>query len=276
MHHLTGATVAALIAWSGPAFPQPPSQYKASDYLPLAVGNSWTFKHQWADDHERFGPASQWPAYQPALQEADDWPSITITVERTEEIDGETYYVLSGMPENWPPAPPHFVAGKKLRWDGTRLVEHTGTGELVLYRFDGANEDGYTIPTTEGDNRVVVKILHIAPTWPVPAYQFGFHGYVWPRIPWIDGEEDEPFPWGSGRKIGFLADYGPDWAFEGLWAPDYPVFENVLRPVRATLTGSGAGGASGQSGTRVVEFEDARFGRTPVSSPSWGEVKGER
>ena len=39
MHHLTAALVAALIAWSGPA-PLPATEYEASDYLPLAVGNS--------------------------------------------------------------------------------------------------------------------------------------------------------------------------------------------------------------------------------------------
>lgn len=149
MHRLTAATATALIAWSGPAFAPPAADYEASDYLPLAVGNSWTFQHQWDDLHDRFGSLSQWSAYLAARRAADPaYPSLTITVERTEEIDGNTYYVLSGMPENWPPAPPHFVAGKKLRWDGTRLVQHTGTGELVLYRFDGANEDGYAIPTS--------------------------------------------------------------------------------------------------------------------------------
>ena len=99
MHHLTAATVAALIAWSEPALAQPPSEYEATDFMPLAVGNSWTFKHDWDDSYQRFGPRSQWPAYSAARREAGGWaPSVTIAVERTEEIEGETYYVLSGMP----------------------------------------------------------------------------------------------------------------------------------------------------------------------------------
>ena len=66
-------------------------------------------------------------------------PQFTIEVLRTEELDGQTYYVISEMPSNWPPAPPHFIAGKKLRWEGTQLMEHSGSGEQAIFRFDGAN-----------------------------------------------------------------------------------------------------------------------------------------
>ena len=274
MYHLTAATVAGLIAWSGPA-PLPATEYEATDYMPLAVGNSWTFQHQWDDYFDRFGSLSQWPAYLAARRAADPaYPSLTITVERTEKVDGNTYYVLSGMPAKWPPAPPHFVAGKKLRWDGTRLVEHTGTGEQALYRFDGANEDGYSIPTTEGDNLVKASIRQDS-RWRVPRYRFGFHGHVWPRIPGLDPPEDEPFGYATNRNVVFQANYGISWAADGLFATDYAVFENVLRPVQATLAGA-TGGVTGQSGTRVVRIEDARTGRTAVSPSSWGEVKGER
>ena len=59
---------------------------------------------------------------------------MTITVERTEVIDDKTYYVITGMPANWPPAPPHFIAGKKLRWEGTHLMERTSDGEHAIFR----------------------------------------------------------------------------------------------------------------------------------------------
>ena len=269
-------TLAALVGLAAPAA-TPAADYEAHDYLPLSVGNSWTYLHEWTDLHDRFGPVSQWPAYF-ALR-GPDTPEVTITVERTEAIDGQTYFVMSGMPAGgWPPAPPHFVAGKKLRWDGTRLMEHTGTGEQALYRFDGANEAGYTIPATEGDNRVTVSILHDLPTWPVPHCSFDFHGYVWPRIPGLDPGKDEE-PRHSARVIGFLAHYGPDWAYDGLFGHQYPVFENVLRPIRASLDVGGGPQveASGQSGTRsVAKYEDARYGRaTSLPPSSWGEVKGE-
>ena len=126
-----------LLGLSG-ALPTVATEYQASDYLPLAVGNSWTYSHELWDrkDNEgerRLGDRSQWPTFLETSQ-------FTIEVLRTEELDGQTYYVISDMPSFWPPPPPHFIAGKKLRWAGTHLMEHRGGGEQALYRFDGANE----------------------------------------------------------------------------------------------------------------------------------------
>ena len=115
------------------------------------------------------GDRSQWPTYTAQFPET---PQFTIEVLRTEELDGQTYYVISDMPSFWPPPPPHFIAGKKLRWSGTQLMEHRGGGEQALYRFDGANESGYEITTDAGTDRVTVK----AGLNPVPWYSF-----PWPR-----------------------------------------------------------------------------------------------
>ena len=266
MHHLTAATVAALIGWSSPT-PLPATEYEASDYLPLAVGNSWTFGHEWyVNEYSRLGELDDrfipgnWPAYEAQFPNT---PQLTITVERTEVIDNKTYYVLSDMPSGgWPPPPPHFIAGKKLRWEGTSLVEHDGTGEQTFFRFDGSGGrgTGYTIPTAEDDNRVTSRWS----PWGVTArYVFFFFGY--------DGYGDWPT---ARRSVGFVAGYGLAGADEGINAEDYPVFTNALYPIQATLTSGGAGGAGGQSGSRVVMYEDARHG-TPAPSSSWGQVKGE-
>ena len=146
--------LAALLSLSG-VLPAVATDYQASDYLPLAVGNSWTYKHEFYDIERRYGDKSQWSTY---MAQVHDPRRFTITVERTEVIDGKTYYVLSDMPANWPPAPPHFIAGKKLRWKGTHLMERTANGEEAIYRFDGANETGYEISTDEGTNQVEVKV----------------------------------------------------------------------------------------------------------------------
>ena len=159
-----------LLGLSG-ALPAVATEYQASDYLPLAVGNSWTYSHDFydppkgPDGERRYGDRSQWSAYL-----AQEFPQFTIEVLRTEELDGQTYYVISDMPSFWPPPPPHFIAGKKLRWSGTQLMEHRGGGEQALYRFDGADETGYTVSTDEGDNRVTVKVY----AEPVPRYSFSF------------------------------------------------------------------------------------------------------
>ena len=135
-----------LLGLSG-ALPAVATEYQAADYLPLAVGNSWTYEHDHAD---RDADYSQWSTY---TAQHPKTPQFTIEVVRTEELDGQTYYVICDMPANWPPAPPHFIAGKKLRWAGTHLMEHSGSGEQALYRFNGADETGYTVSTDEGDNR---------------------------------------------------------------------------------------------------------------------------
>ena len=129
------------------------------------MGNSWTYSHDFYDLHgmREEGWGDDWP---------DFWGNHQFTIEvlRTEELDGQTYYVISDMPSFWPP-PPHFIAGKKLRWDGTQLMEHRGGGEQALYRFDGADEAGYTVSTDEGDNRITVNVY----AEPVPRYFFEFH-----------------------------------------------------------------------------------------------------
>ena len=269
-HPLTLATLTALVGLSGPA--SAPTEYEASDYLPLAVGNSWTYGH---DYPYGYPSAETFPAYEAARRETPPWsPQFTITVERTEVIDGRTYYVLSGMPSGgWPPAPPHFIAGKKLRWKGTRLMEHTGSGEQSFFRFEGQNLDGYTIPTTEGDNRVEVSV-RASETYPRPKYTFSFHGYD--GIPELI--KDLVWPTHMARAVGFLAGYGPAGAVEVHYDDDVPVYTNDVRPVRAVLAKGSAGGASGTDGTvRAVTYEDARRGRegtiTSSAAASWGEVK---
>ena len=252
--------LAALLSLSG-VLPTVATDYQASDYLPLAVGNSWTYEHDFYDIDRLYGDRSQWPAYTAQFPEN---PQFTITVERTEVIDGKTYYVLSDMPANWPPAPPHFIAGKKLRWEGTHLMERTADGEQAIFRFDGTTADytltdyrvagylnfrldrsdvyyqtGYTIPTTEGDNRVEVE----AGLKPVPWYLFDFYGS---NRGW--------------RLCGFLAGYGCNICWWSIFGDDSSVFVNDLIPLRAVIGGTSVG------------FADASI-PTGISSSSWGQVK---
>ena len=258
MHHLTAALVAALIAWSSPA-PLPASDYEASDFLPLAVGNSWTFQHEVYDSEGMIFDQRNLP-----------WQTgvVTITVERTEVTGDTTYYVLSDLPSGWAPAPPHCPVGKKLRWKGSELMERTDTGERSLFRFGG--DRSYTIPLTHGDDEVERR--GTGPTIPVPGYSFWFHGY--------DGWA---YPGYSGRYVGFLAGYGLEECTEFTDVEGHAVYGNILMPVEATLveaSNDGTGGVGGQSGTttRTVNYWDAHKGPpSPASSTSsrtWGQLKG--
>ena len=225
--------LAALLSLSG-VLPAVATDYQASDYLPLAVGNSWTYRHELYDIDGRYGDKIQWSAYMD-----QEFPQFTITVDRTEVIDGKTYYVISDMPAGWPPAPPHFIAGKKLRWEGTHLMERTADGEQAIYRFDGANETGYEIPTDEGSNRVTVRFQAES----VSTHWFRFHGNF-----------------AGGRAFGFLAGYGLSRGGWSIFAEDYPQFCNDVIPLHAVLGG------------RTVQYEDA-LTPTSMSSSSWGQVK---
>ncbi|MYB71769.1 MAG: hypothetical protein F4X75_25120 [Gemmatimonadetes bacterium] len=223
----------ALLSLSG-VLPAVATDYEASDYLPLAVGNSWTCEHIYQDYKDR--EMIQWPAYTDQFPEE---PQFTITVERTEIIDGKTYYVIGDMPTNWPPAPPHFIAGKKLRWEGTHLMERTADGEEALYRFDGANEAGYAVSTDEGANQFVVQVVFE----PVPKYVFNFRGL----------EE-------GGGGTAFVAGYGIERCSRRISATDHPIFISRIKALRAVIGG------------RPVKFSDALI-PTSTSSSSWGEMK---
>ena len=258
-------SLAALLSLSG-VLPVAATDYEASDYLPLAVGNSWTYEHGYLDNKLPGGGISQYSAYSdqwPALDEPFRYPEFEISVLDTEVIDGKTYYVISDMPINWPPAPSHFIAGKKLRWEGIHLMERTADGEQAIFRFDGITADytrdyiwsdfryagylnfrfeesnlyktRYLIPTTEGDNRVVVE----AGLKPVPWYLFGFYG---------NNVET--------RWCSFLAGYGPNVFASGRG----PRFGSGVIPVRAVIGGT------------PVAFADALI-PTGISLSSWGQIK---
>ena len=221
-----------------------PAAADASDWLPLAVGNSWTYSHNYFDISFKDGGIVRHSAYWeqwPAPDEPFLYPEFTISVKQTEVIDGKTYYVISDMPANWPPAPPHFIAGKKLRWQGTHLMERTAAGEQALFRFDGVNEAVYEFPMVEEDHRVEVRTR----TDPVAMYTFGFLGH--------DIEK-------SARVCGFIKNYGIIRCKWGIFGTDHPVFRNDVTSLWAVLGGI------------RVEAADAGM-PTSTSSSSWGQVK---
>ena len=129
----------------------------ASDWLPLAVGNSWTYAHEYYDYYIDESD----PDFRNYTDPLFGIPRFTISVLRTEVIDSKTYFVISDMPDFWPPALSYFIAGKKLRWAGDQLMERTADGERSLFRFGGASgasgasgEANYTVAIQEGTAQV--------------------------------------------------------------------------------------------------------------------------
>ena len=273
------ARIAVLILSALPLAAQTPN---VQDYLPLAVGNSWTYLHTYYDVREREDGS---PIYPQGYAEME----FTISILRTEVIDGETYFVVSDLPSNLPTdVPKHFIASKKLRWDGNNLVEHDGTSEVSFYRFsvarDGRNpiKDEYAISETHGDT--LIETYSSRKGFRTTNYQiFDFRGHGY-----IDG-------WKMSRGMSFIMNYGIDRASEVYTGGDAIYGDNRLRPVRAVLSTSG-GASSGQprsSSSVAVSWDDftcymsahdTRYddtcnyppASTSKSPPSWGSVKDER
>ena len=220
------------------------ADYKVSDYLPLAVGNSWTYSH---DYYDVYNPdESQWTAFT-----SQEFPQFTISVLNTEVIDKKTYFVISAMPDKWPPPPPHFIAGKKLRWDGSRLMERTEAGERSLFHFfDGPNAGGYAVATDEKDTKVTVMAGDDSVPWlprrdDVPWHTFEFHGS-------FEGD----------RWYRFILGYGLHKCRWTIFGEDHPVFTNRLELIRAVIGG------------RTLEAVSPLTSTATLSS-SWGQVKQE-
>ncbi|MFA6108593.1 MAG: hypothetical protein WDA75_07485 [Candidatus Latescibacterota bacterium] len=69
-------------------------EYRPEDFMPLAVGNSWTYQHSYFDDRVRWDDDpnnnDQTIVYQPV--------EVTLEITHTEVIGGHTYYVFSEPP----------------------------------------------------------------------------------------------------------------------------------------------------------------------------------
>ena len=104
------------------------------DYLPLAVGNRWTYEHFYRNESYPKPGGGVWhvPIEDWKLFEIPGYPHgegnalppdfllranrpLTIEITHTERIDGREYFVFSDAEYDWPPLPDFFWAGKKVR-----------------------------------------------------------------------------------------------------------------------------------------------------------------
>ena len=238
----------------------------ASDWLPLAVGNSWTYSHEYYDYENRDG-YTRWTNY--------TTPQFTLSVLGTEDIDGQTYFVISDMPEFWPPVPSQFIAGKKLRWEGDHLLERTADGEQALFRFDGGGDlskyayydvviEGQTIQVTAWETRANSR----------HEYSFRFSGGAGPvRV--YDADAVDYYDLDAGREldevrvelkagISFLKGFGIRACGVGINDGDAPLFSNGQKAQHAVLNG------------RTVTVREARKASvTTIEGDSWGGIKQE-
>ena len=238
--------------------------YETFEFLPLAVGNSWVYKNSSHDERGLLG-----------LNDGDGSPrEITISIERTEVIDGLTYYVFSSMPGPTP-NPPHCITGKKVRWKGDHLMEHTGTGEISLYRFDTPGGDTYTIPETEGDTQVEFRAPEDRGYPPLRIFRFtGYSG--------LDDYLAASSRRSHLRQVRFLAGYGMDLCMDEVRNGDTTAALHKLYGQRATLlVSSDDGNARGAASDSTQSFQTVNhydaftthLKSTDLSSSTWGSIK---
>ena len=178
--------------------------YRPEDFLPLAVGNSWTSVHEYYDRRH------------PALNAT---MSLTIAVTGTTVVNQRTYYVFSGSPYDYPPIPHFAMAGKTVRWtaDGD-LMELTPTGEVCLFRFSLPSP--YVIAAVD-DDTLCYRSIYGFVSHPRNA-EFIFTGHP-------SGNE--------GRYAYFLEFYGISNLAVDLCFDDWVAFYNQLTAVGAVLNG---------------------------------------
>ena len=142
-----------------------------SEYVPLTVGNSWTYEHyHWNNTYLQQGslwdpdiverlkpfvdveipryPHGEGNALPPdSLLEPVD-RILTIEITHTERIDGREYFVFSDAEYDWPPLPAWFWAGKKVRLsDEGALIFRWNGQEVPIYDFgELQNGDTVTLP----------------------------------------------------------------------------------------------------------------------------------
>ena len=241
----------------------------ASDWLPLAVGNSWTYSHSYYESGDgNYDVYSQWTNYTAPY----GIPQFILSVLRTEVIDGKTYFVISDMPEYWPPVPPQFIAGKKLRWVGDQLMERTADGEQALFRFGGTSgtsgEASYAVTTPEGTLQITSRERRSEHTHDNTFSFWDGAEAAGPSDKWWYWSESAPR---VGAAIIFLKGFGVQQGQMALYDGDAPLFKNIQKAKHAVING------------RTVTVEEARAAAGQASSSdassierfSWGLIKQE-
>jgi len=214
-----------------------------SDYLPLAVGNSWTYDHYY------------YALVESTLTSVSGRQTLTITITETEHISGHLYYVFDVPDHDWP-FPYFFLAGKKVRLaeDGRLLELKDGEG-ICLYDFSPElPENPYPIPEHQGDTLVTRDPPSSLPS----SISFAFKGHD--NLPFFDWETRDT------RDASFYAQLGMRDCRHDVWPVDCDLPEecdvafeaNYLHLLYAFIDGV------------RLEWKDLH---NATAASSWGRIK---
>ena len=204
-----------------------PIELNPLDYVPLAVGNRWTYKHFYENYLHGTGEPFDIPGYPPgsppdSLRFVEK--IVTIEITHTEVIDGLEYFVFSDADYAWPPLPDLFWDGKKVRLsDEGFLVFRWNGQDIPAYDFGYlGNPHKYTGTLPSGSGTAEVRFERFYSQYRLSGVSFRSH---------YSKHYSEGFSF-------FLQGYGMGRAYiyVGGFEEDIP-FRNILESVSAMISG---------------------------------------
>ena len=198
------------------------------DFVPLAVGNRWMYKHVYINYMHGHGEPFDIPGYPPgsppdSLTFAEK--IVTIEITHTEVIDGLEYFVFSDTEYAWPPLPYFFWGGKKVRLsaEGSLVFRWNGQ-DIPVYDFGPtSNTHAYTRTLPRESGTVEVRLNRSYGPYRLSRVFFHLSNT----------------PYGEAG-IAFLQDYGVGIIYievEELTSCGGASFLNELVPISATISG---------------------------------------
>ena len=275
--HLRMLIVLALCALLVQSAQAQVAEITPTDFVPLEVGNQWTYKHQ----YENYAYSSGWwwnqtpeiriqvPAYPDGfIPDSLLWVEreLTIEITHTEMIDGLEYFVFSHADYDWPPIPKLFWAGQQVRLsDEGVLLFRWNEQDVPLYNLNFQHPRRYSISIYPIREDVSTKLDISRRVGDDGQIIFDF---LYPELPTIPDMI-------VYRNVFFLPRYGLS-AYANEYYHDFSFnlgdligggitrfVINMLRPISAIISGE------------AVSYEQARRGDfdTHVQSSSWGQLK---
>lgn len=211
------------------------------DFVPLEVGNRWTYEHIYVNDWHGIGEPFEIPLGYLTFAEK----TVTIEITHTEVIDGLEYFVFSDPDYDWPPLPDFFWSGKKVRLsDEGVLVFHWNGQDIPVYDF-GHTGTEYTRTLPNGSE---VRFNRYYAPYQLSRVFFDLSSY--PSLLYQ----------GSARII-FLQEYGVGRTYieYDLGCSRFP-FLNELVPLSATIAGE------------AIVYEQVRSSHYSFASTGLGQV----
>ena len=202
------------------------------DFVPLEVGNRWTYDHLYINYDHGEGEPFDIPGYPPG-HPPDSLTfvvkTVTIEITHTEVIDGLEYFVFSDADYAWPPLPDSFWGGKKVRLSDEGLLVFRWNGqELPVYDFGHphlGDFHGYTSTLPIGSGTTEAHLTRSYAQYWRSRVHFGLSRYsLYDRA-----------------EIIFLQEYGVGQTYIEHYS--YPSacatasFLNELMPISATISG---------------------------------------